>query len=334
MAVGASFTLPDGDKRSSMDGHSESGVAMDSISDEQISISNPGSDEIKNKYNELHRRFYELAEHNNMLEQSLVEGTVLYRNGKKSLIRLLEVEHERDTLHSKIEHLEDSSEMLITDLEESHKRISELSAEVVAIKAEKDSFSESLDKLRFEFLGLSEKAVQDEFIRDNLRKDLDELQRKYSYSTCSLEFTVNDTDGTQILHHLAIACHAVSDCVKDCNDLKWNINRFTSQNNELESLRENILELQSEIKEKEEESSSLRRNLSVELEDARMQVHNLEEHVEMLLNEKKALETQASELKDLETVATHGFKSLAMSAHCSKVHSTYIRQNRWDVGIW
>nr|BAJ91873.1 predicted protein [Hordeum vulgare subsp. vulgare] len=249
-----------------------------------------------------------------------------------------------------------------------------------------------------------------------------------------LEFTVNDTDGTQILHHLAIACHAVSDCVKDCNDLKWNIdehgfsidqkatelsevmfnlqNRFTSQNNELESLRENILELQSEIKEKEEESSSLRRNvsllyeacstsvseiegmtgmgsgngsysvgqnhsfsydhiksvveqlgaavkatrysnegntkelkatvlelqqqlqgkdvqistisselasqireaesyakqLSVELEDARMQVHNLEEHVEMLLNEKKALETQASELKDLETVASeqHG----------------------------
>jgi predicted nuclease with TOPRIM domain len=34
MAVGASFTMPDGDKRSSVDGHSESGAAMDSISDE------------------------------------------------------------------------------------------------------------------------------------------------------------------------------------------------------------------------------------------------------------------------------------------------------------
>ncbi|KAM3240006.1 hypothetical protein ACQJBY_053596 [Aegilops geniculata] len=200
MAVGASFTLPDGDKRSSMDGHSESGVAMDSISDEQISISNPGSDEIKNKYDELHRRFYELAEQNNMLEQSLVERNSIVQKWEEVLgqvsippqfrmlepedritwlgNRLLEVEHERDTLHSKIEHLEDSSEMLITDLEESHKRISELSAEVVAIKAEKDFFSESLDKLRFEFLGLSEKAVQDEFVRDNLRKDLAELHEK------------------------------------------------------------------------------------------------------------------------------------------------------------
>ncbi|KAM3295515.1 hypothetical protein ACQJBY_038041 [Aegilops geniculata] len=200
MAVGASFILPDGDKRSSMDGHSESGVAMDSISDEQISISNPGSDEIKNKYDELHRRFYELAEQNNMLEQSLVERNSIVQKWEEVLgqvsippqfrmlepedritwlgNRLLEVEHERDTLHSKIEHLEDSSEMLITDLEESHKRISELSAEVVAIKAEKDFFSESLDKLRFEFLGLSEKAVQDEFVRDNLRKDLAELQEK------------------------------------------------------------------------------------------------------------------------------------------------------------
>jgi chromosome segregation ATPase len=192
MAVGSSFTMPDGDKRSSVDGHSESGAAMDSISDEQISNSNPGSDEMKNKYDELHRRFYELAEHNNMLEQSLVERNSIVQKWEEVLgqvsippqfrmlepedriawlgNRLLEVEHERDALHLKIEHLEDSSEMLITDLEESHKRISELSAEVVAVKAEKEFFSESLEKLRFEFLGLSEKAVQDEFVRDNLRK--------------------------------------------------------------------------------------------------------------------------------------------------------------------
>jgi chromosome segregation ATPase len=249
-----------------------------------------------------------------------------------------------------------------------------------------------------------------------------------------LEFTVDDTDGSQVLHNLAIACHAVSDCVKDCNDIKRNIDehgfsivqkatelsgimsnlqsRFTSQNNELESLKENIAELKSEIKEKEEESLSMRRNmsvlyeacstsiseiegmtgmgsgnrsyslgqnhlssydhiksvveqlgaavkttrysnegntkelkatvlelqqelqekdvqistisselasqireaesyakqLSVELEDARIEIHNLEKHVEMLLNQKKALETEASELKDLETVASeqHG----------------------------
>ncbi|KAJ1277891.1 hypothetical protein BS78_04G037400 [Paspalum vaginatum] len=204
MAVGT-FTLPDGDKRSSDDGHSESGAAMDVINDEQNSNSNPVSVELKSKYEELHRRFYELAEQNNMLEQSLVERNGLIQRWEEVLgqisippqfrvleaedkiawlgNRLLEVEQERDSLQLKIEHLEDSSEMLITDLEESHKRISELSAEVVAIKAEKDFFSQSHEKLRFEFLGLSEKAIQDEFVRDNLRKDLSELQEKLAEKT-------------------------------------------------------------------------------------------------------------------------------------------------------
>ncbi|WVZ77910.1 hypothetical protein U9M48_025707 [Paspalum notatum var. saurae] len=204
MAVGT-FTLPDGDKRSSDDGHSESGAAMDVINDEQNSNSNPASVELKSKYEELHRKFYELAEHNNMLEQSLLERNGLIQKWEEVLgqisippqfrileaedkiawlgNRLLEVEQERDSLQLKIEHLEDSSEMLIADLEESHKRISELSAEVVAIKAEKDFFSQSHEKLRFEFLGLSEKAVQDEFVRDNLRKDLSELQEKLAEKT-------------------------------------------------------------------------------------------------------------------------------------------------------
>jgi len=205
MAIGTSFTLPDGDKRSSVDGHSESGAAMDVINDEQNSNSNSVSDEMKSKYEELNRRFYELAEHNNMLEQSLVERNSLIQKWEEVLgqisippqfrmleaedklawlgNRLLEVEQERDSLQLKIEHLEDSSEMLIADLEESHKRISELSAEVVAIKAEKDFFSQSLEKLRFEFLGLSEKAVQDEFVRDKLRKDLSELREKLAEKT-------------------------------------------------------------------------------------------------------------------------------------------------------
>uniref|UniRef100_A0ACD5Z229 Uncharacterized protein n=1 Tax=Avena sativa TaxID=4498 RepID=A0ACD5Z229_AVESA len=227
MAVGASFTMPDGDKRSSVDGHSESGAAMDSISDEQIPNSNPGSDEIKNKYDELHRRFYELAEHNSMLEQSLVDRNSIVQKWEEVLgqvsipsqfrmlepedriawlgNRLLEVEHERDALHLKIEHLEDSSEMLITDLEESHKRISELSAEVVAVKAEKEFFSQSLEKLRFEFLGLSEKAVQDEFVRDNLQKDLAELQEKLA----------EKANECKHYHDLEIEIHKLLDMVRN-----------------------------------------------------------------------------------------------------------------------
>jgi golgin subfamily B member 1 len=38
-----------------------------------------------------------------------------------------------------------------------------------------------------------------------------------------LEIKTDDTDVSQFLHQLAIACHALSNCVKDCNDLKRNI---------------------------------------------------------------------------------------------------------------
>uniref|UniRef100_A0A0E0JVI3 Uncharacterized protein n=1 Tax=Oryza punctata TaxID=4537 RepID=A0A0E0JVI3_ORYPU len=227
MAVGASFTVPDGNKQSSVDMNSESGAAIDSINDEQNSNSNSGSEEIKIKYDELHRRFYELAEHNNMLEQSLVERNNLIQKWEEVLgqisipqqfrmlepedriawlgNRLLEVEHERDALHLKIEHLEDSSEMLISDLEESHKRISELSAEIVAVKAEKEFFSQSLEKLRFDFLGLSEKAVQDEFVRESLRKDLAELQEKLA----------EKTEESKLYHDMEMEINKLMDLVRD-----------------------------------------------------------------------------------------------------------------------
>ncbi|KAF7088729.1 hypothetical protein CFC21_091803 [Triticum aestivum] len=97
--------------------------------------------------------------------------------------------------------------------------------------------------------------------------------------------------------------------------------QYSNEGNTKE-LKATVLELQQELQGKDvqistisselasqiREAESYAKQLSVELEDARMQVHNLEEHVEMLLNQKKALETQASELKDLETVASeqHG----------------------------
>ena len=246
-----------------------------------------------------------------------------------------------------------------------------------------------------------------------------------------LEIKMDDTDERHILHHLAIACHALSDCVKDCNDIKRSIDehgfsveqkatelldvmsnlqsRLTSQHNELESLRAKVVELQSELKERDEEIVSARRNMSllyeactssvaeiegmtdmypgnwtyavehsadeciksiveqlvlaiktsqnskegstgelkatvlelqqelqakdiqistisselsyqlrvaessakqhsVELEDARMEVHNLAKQVDMLHNQNKALETQVNELKNMESVASeqHG----------------------------
>jgi golgin subfamily B member 1 len=141
----------------------------------------------------LERKFYELAEHNNMLEQSLHERNDIIIKWEEifahiSMIpphirdsdpeerinwlvnTLLDAQRERDALQLKIESLEESSEMLIVDLEGSRKRISELNAELAAVRSEKEFFADSLDKLRFDY----------DVERENMRKQLSGLQKKIS----------------------------------------------------------------------------------------------------------------------------------------------------------
>ncbi|CAL9124185.1 unnamed protein product [Musa acuminata var. zebrina] len=198
----SSFTMNDWDKKSSIGGsHSDAGfVVMDSWRDDSQAISNPEFDELKSKYEQLERKFYGLAEHNDMLEQSLVERNSLVQKWEEMLDKidvppqlsilepedkiewlgktLSETQDERDALQMKIKNLEASSDMLVVDLEESYKKLSEVSAEVVAIKSEKDFLSESLNKLNFEYLGLSEKVVQHDIDRDNFQREIDFLQKK------------------------------------------------------------------------------------------------------------------------------------------------------------
>lgn len=122
--------------------------------------------------------------------------------------------------------------------------------------------------------------------------------QKAHIPSAPFEIKVDDTDERHILHHLAIACHTLSDCVKDCNDLKRSIdehgfsveqkatelfdvmsnlqNRFTSQHNELESLREKIVELQSEMKEKEEQIVFAHRSMSLLYEACTSSVSEIE----------------------------------------------------------
>ncbi|KAJ1698239.1 hypothetical protein LUZ63_006751 [Rhynchospora breviuscula] len=154
--------------------------------------SDAGNDEI-NRYATLERKFCEVAEHNNILEQSLLERNGIIQKWEEVLahisiippqIRDLDAEErinwlvktlfdtqgDRDALQLKIESLEESSEMLIVDLEGSRKRISELNAELAAVRSEKEFFSDSLDKLRFDY----------EVERENMRKQLSGLREKIS----------------------------------------------------------------------------------------------------------------------------------------------------------
>ncbi|XP_020264591.1 centromere-associated protein E isoform X2 [Asparagus officinalis] len=202
VAGNSSFPMTDWDQKSSEGrSHSDAGyVVTEAWKDEIQPNSTQELDDLKRKYEELQSKFYGLAEHNDMLEQSLLERNRVVQKWEEMLDRidmpsrlrtsdpedrleslgraLSEIQQERDALQLKIENLEVSTDMLIVDLEESHKKISELSAEVVTVKSEKDFFSESLDKLRFQYLALSEKAVHDEVERENLQRELAILQQK------------------------------------------------------------------------------------------------------------------------------------------------------------
>ncbi|KAJ3698697.1 hypothetical protein LUZ61_002402 [Rhynchospora tenuis] len=154
--------------------------------------SDAGNDEM-NRYATLEKKFCELAEHNNILEQSLLERNGIIQKWEEVLANisimpaqirdldaeerinwlvntLFDTQRERDALQLKIEPLEESSEMLIVDLEGSRKRISELNAELAAVKSEKEFFSDSLDKLRFDY----------EVERENMRKQLSGFREKIS----------------------------------------------------------------------------------------------------------------------------------------------------------
>lgn len=203
IAVGnSSITMTDWDQKSSIGGsHSDAGfVIMDSWKEDSQAIPNPSFDELKSKFEQLERKFYSLAEHNEMLEQSLVERNNLVQKWEEMLDSinmppqlstlepelkieclgniLAEVQHERDALRSKIKDLEASSDILTVDLEESYRKLSEVSAEIVVIKSEKDILSEKLNMLNFEYDDLSEKITQHNVSRDHFQREINNLNEK------------------------------------------------------------------------------------------------------------------------------------------------------------
>ncbi|KAJ0965593.1 hypothetical protein J5N97_026731 [Dioscorea zingiberensis] len=231
VAANTPFPLNDCDQKSSVEGsQSDAGfMVVDATQDDLQQSMNSGHDELKRKFEELQSKFYSVAEHNDILEQSLLERNSLVQKWEEILdaiemppqLRILEpedkiewlgrslsvVQRERDSLQLKIEHLGASSDMLIADLEESHKKISELSTEIVAIKSEKDFFSESLDKLRFECLNLSERIVQDEVDKENLQKEIADLKENLVERIAEKDSQFENE--IQKLHHLV--CSSLPD---------------------------------------------------------------------------------------------------------------------------
>ncbi|XP_042400853.1 protein MLP1-like [Zingiber officinale] len=91
---------------------------------------------------------------------------------------IAELQQESNALRSKIKDLEASSNTLTINLEESYKKLSEVTAEIVIIKSEKDILSGKLNRLNFEYHELSEKIAQQDVNRDNFQREINNLQEK------------------------------------------------------------------------------------------------------------------------------------------------------------
>ncbi|KAG9449211.1 hypothetical protein H6P81_009176 [Aristolochia fimbriata] len=200
---GHSMPLADWDQKSSVPGsYSDAGfVVMDNWrEDPPPRMSQSGLDDLKRKYEELGSKFYGLAEHNEMLEQSLMERNNLLQRWEEVLDRidvplhlrsmepedrlewlgraLAETQQERDSYLSKIEDLENSSQSLISESSELHKMISDLKETLVDISYEKELLLKKLEKHINEHEKLSEKAAQYLNELGSLQRQVADLQEK------------------------------------------------------------------------------------------------------------------------------------------------------------
>ncbi|PIA43717.1 hypothetical protein AQUCO_01800044v1 [Aquilegia coerulea] len=199
---GNSLQMTEWDQKSSVGGsYSDAGFAVrDGWQEETQSIHDPGFNELQRKNEELQTKFYGLAEHNEMLEQSLVERNNLVRRWEEVLDRiemplqfrsmdteeriqwlgnaLTEASHDRDFLRKKIEDFESHCGSLEADWEQSQRKISDLEADLQGVTRERELVSESLENLSSDQEKVLEKVNQYQLEKNNLQNEITRLQEK------------------------------------------------------------------------------------------------------------------------------------------------------------
>lgn len=168
-STGENLPHMDWDQRSSVAGGSGSDanfVITDAWKDEVQPDANIG-DDLRRKYEELETKFYGLAEQNEMLEQSLMERNSIVQRWEELLekidipsqLRSMEPEdkiewlhrslseacHDRDSLHQRVDYLENHCGLLTADLDDSQKKISDIEAELQSVILERERISEKLE---------------------------------------------------------------------------------------------------------------------------------------------------------------------------------------------
>ncbi|KMS99407.1 hypothetical protein BVRB_2g045300 [Beta vulgaris subsp. vulgaris] len=215
--AGNSFPAVDWDQRSSVGGgsYSDAGFAVTDGGKDDVQPTSNVDDDLRRKYEELQTKFYELAEQNDMLEQSLTERNILVQRWEEILDRintptqirsmepeerihwlgtaLSEADHHMRSLQQKIEKLENYCESLSNDLDESQRKIYELESAHEAIFHEKESALSEADE---HMKSLQQKIDSFESYCSSLSTDVEESRRIISKLESSLQAA---TQGNEIL---------------------------------------------------------------------------------------------------------------------------------------
>lgn len=198
--TGNAAHLGEWDQRSSVGGgsYSDTGfVGADGLKDEMQLYLNSG-DDLRRKYEELQSKFYDLAEQNEMLEQSLMLRNGLVQRWEEVFDRinmpsqmrsmepedkiqwfervLAEAQSQCNSLQEKIDNLESHCGSLTADMQDSHGRVSELDAAFQQACREKEILSRDLELLCQENTETSNKTFDLEIRNDNLQNEVSILQ--------------------------------------------------------------------------------------------------------------------------------------------------------------
>ncbi|KZV20729.1 nuclear mitotic apparatus protein 1 [Dorcoceras hygrometricum] len=273
--TGNAAHLGEWDQRSSMGGGSYSDTAFvgaDGLKDEmQLTLNS--SDDLRRRYEELQSKFYDLAEQNEMLEQSLMQRNKLLQQWEEvfdridmpSQIRsmdtedkiqwfervLTEAQSRCNSLQQKIDDLESHCGSLTANMQDSDRRISELDAAFQQACREKEILSRDLELLSQEYTELSKKTFDFEIRNVNLQNEVSMLQDQKLLME-------------KEIHHFESVMSRMQDLVKDA---LWDSNS------------EDLTDGQEEIKSFEELLSKLVQKYLIMLSGNPVKSENIDVHV-------------------------------------------------------
>ncbi|KAL0330130.1 UNVERIFIED_CONTAM: hypothetical protein Sradi_4999700 [Sesamum radiatum] len=199
---GNSLPLGDWDRRGAVGGGSYTDAGFVGVEGlkEDIQANPDSGDDLRRRYEELQNKFYGLAEHNEMLEQSLRERNNLVLRWEEILDRVLipsqlrsmepedkiqwlqstlsEAQNHCNSLQQKINNLENFCASLTADVEDSQRTISELEVALHQAGLEKETLSKDLEMLSQDNKENSKKAADFKIQNENLQYEISILQEK------------------------------------------------------------------------------------------------------------------------------------------------------------